>query len=136
MKRLIYAFLILFLSSCHPVFCTWNLGYKQLDKKPERSNIVGFYQLNEKSKEYLKETYTEWPLKLELNNDGYYNFINSSNVKTGKWSVSCEESYACLLELEGISVEPLRAKNGKLAIQVTIGDGDNCEGIIYEKIAN
>jgi hypothetical protein len=35
--------------------------------------------------------------------------------------------------LEGICVEPFSEKEGKLAIQITIGDGDECEGIIYEK---
>ena len=134
MKTFIYLFLILFLSGCNPSFCTWNLGYKQLDKIPERSTIVGFYELNNKSKAFLNETHTEWPLKLELNSVGYYKFINTSTTKTGRWSVSRAESYGCLLELEGIGVEPLSSKNGRPAVQMTIGDADNCEGIIYEKL--
>jgi hypothetical protein len=136
MRAFVVVALIFVSSSCHPVFCGWNLGYKQLEKEPLRSSIVGLYQLNQSSKDYLKENYKEWPIKLELNNDGHYNFVNALNVKTGRWSVSCGESYACLLELEGISVEPFTEKNGTLSIQITIGDGDDCAGIIYEKLKN
>jgi hypothetical protein len=136
MRAFVFVALTFILSSCGPVPCGWNSGYKQLDKEPPRSSIVGLYQLNQSSKDYLKENYREWPIKLEINNDGYYNFINALNVKTGRWSVSCSESYACLLELEGITVEPFSEKNGMLAIQITIGDGDECAGIIYEKLEN
>lgn len=38
------------------------------------------------------------------------------------------------MELEGLTVEPLFEKDNNIAISITIGDGDNCEGIMYEKI--
>jgi len=53
----------------------------------------------------------------------------------GKWSTyfNKKDKY-CLIELEGLTVEPLFEKNNNFAISITIGDGDNCEGIMYEKI--
>ncbi|WP_262887289.1 hypothetical protein [Flavobacterium sp. XN-5] len=38
------------------------------------------------------------------------------------------------MELVGLTVEPLFEKDNNISISITIGDGDNCEGIMYEKI--
>ena len=131
-KPLIILFL---LTSCHPLFCTWDYGYSQLKKEPPRNEVVGEYLLNKKSQEYLKLNPIEWTMKLELLASGKYNFKNERNEiqKTGKWSLTCDDSFDCLMELEKISVEPFYEKNGKYAIGITIGDGDECNGIIYEK---
>lgn len=51
----------------------------------------------------------------------------------GKWWVS-SESYDCLIEVSFIGVVPLVSKDGQMAIMVTLGDGDKCNGVVYEKI--
>ena len=45
-----------------------------------------------------------------------------------------EKEKICYFELEGISVAPLCKKNEKISIMITIGDGDECNGIVYEKV--
>ena len=45
-----------------------------------------------------------------------------------------EKEKICYFELEGISVSSLRKKDGKISIMITIGDGDECNGIVYEKM--
>jgi len=40
--------LLLFLTtSCHPLFCTWDNGYKQLTTEPKRENVIGQFKLVE-----------------------------------------------------------------------------------------
>jgi hypothetical protein len=137
----------IFLFGCHPIFCKWEYGYTQLKKEPLRKSLVGKYILNEYSEAYLiKQGYQKEICRLELfdNNFKLTNapsliFINegvSPQVfnREGKWSVSCTESNDCMIELEDICVVPLAEKDGRTAILITIGDGDECNGIVFEKV--
>jgi len=54
--------------------------------------------------------------------------------KEGKWMVSCGDSNDCMIELENVCVVPLAEKDGRLAILISIGDGDECNGVVYEKV--
>ena len=83
---------------------------------------------------------------LELNENGRYEFSNAPDIildkdghtlmkvmkLEGKWSLYCEPS--CMMELENVTVEPFGERDGTLAILITIGDGDICEGVVYEKV--
>ena len=137
-----------FLCGCHPLYCNWDNDYTQLANAPERDQLIGIYNLSESSKEYLiDEGFLEVGSQLVLKSDGQFilnkapdNIFNSTGnsnkkliTKTGKWYVSCDSSYLCMIELEGVCVTPLSDKNGQLAIPITIGDADVCKGIVYEK---
>jgi len=147
-------FLLFLFVSCHPLFCNWDSDYNQLTIEPSKSEIVGIYELSKDSQDYLGENYNLWPLKLQLLKNGKFIFLSNENPismsdkifaskselnrlvenKVGKWIVSCSNSYDCLIELEGLFVTPLSEKNVQLAIPITIGDGDECNGIVYEKL--
>ena len=131
-----YLFLFIIFTSCHPLFCDWNSGYDQIKVQPKENEIVGIYELTKDSKNFLKSGLKKWPKKIELSsNQEYYLLMqNDKKIKNGKWFLSCDQSYGCILELEGISVEPFCKKENKFAIQITIGDADECNGLVYEKI--
>jgi len=121
-----------------------------MTKKPSKSEIVGIYELSKDSQDYLGENYNIWPLKIQLLENGKFIFINNGNPislsdknlasksdlnnKVGKWIVSCSNSNDCLIELDGLFVTPFSEKDGQFAIPITIGDGDECNGIVYEKL--
>jgi hypothetical protein len=147
--KLLTILLLVTLTSCHPLFCNWNLGYKQLTIEPDHNELVGKYQLNSASMEFLNDReYSADENTLTLSQNGQFKFTNGPDMifeawgisnhklidKEGKWSVSCGESYDCMIELTGVIVAPLSQKNGKLAILITVGYGDECNGIVYEKI--
>ena len=133
---------------CNVGICLWNMGYSQLKVKPEKSELIGIYLLNEVSNGNLtKQGYNVSHTKLKIENDGTYiltdvpaSILNQSDktsstiIKAGRWFVDCKESYGCMIELEGVCVVPLSAKKGRLAVPITIGDPDQCEGIILEKV--
>jgi hypothetical protein len=147
-------FLLFLFVSCHPLFCNWDSDYNQLTKEPSKSKIVGTYELSKDSQDYLGGNFNLWPLKLQLLENGKFIFLSNKNQisksdkifasksdlnrlvenKVGKWIVSCSNSTDCLIELEGLFVTPFSEKNGQLAIPITIGDGDECNGIVYEKL--
>ena len=60
-----------------------------------------------------------------------YSVQNTPFSKAGNWSIDCGKSYGCLIELQGIVVVPLSEKNGQIAIPIEIGDGDECNGIVF-----
>ena len=142
-------FLMLLSNSCHPLFCNWDSGYEQLTELSQKDTIVGEYRLTKQSTEYLKKQGYSENCKLKLLETGEYEIINAPDLifgnseknkgKTinakGKWFSSCAESYDCMLELERIAVIPIaRKNNGAISLLMTIGDGDECEGIIFERV--
>lgn len=153
-KSIIILIAVLFLVSCHPLFCSWDFGYEQLKKEPPKEKVIGKYQLTKESQDFLDENYNVWPLEIELLENNRFVFLYNQNPvsladklftsheglnetvkqKTGKWYISKSESYDCLIELEGICVTPFTEKDNRFAIPITIGDGDECNGIIYEKM--
>ena len=142
--------LILFLlTNCHPLFCTWDNGYTQLTTEPKRERLIGQYKIIESSKEFLIDKgFKNQEFKLELLDNGQFKFTNGPDIifdrqgkskqelinKEGKWSVTCADSFDCLIELENVCVVPLAEKDGLLAILITVGDGDECNGLVYEKV--
>lgn len=149
MKKFILI-LIIVLSGCHPLFCSWEIGYTQLKTRPDNSEIVGIYKLSDDSRDFLEaRNYKKDNYKLTLLSNGEFEFKNAPDMifdtwgesnkkllnRNGIWNVSCAESYDCLIELQGVCVVPLTIKDNRLSIPITIGDGDFCEGIVYEKIA-
>ena len=70
--------------------------------------------------------------------DNIFNAYGNSSkqilIKNGKWSVSDGASYDCLIELEGICVVPFCIRKDHFAVPITIGDGDECRGIVFEKV--
>jgi hypothetical protein len=145
--------ILLIFTSCHPLFCSWQNGYEEINYEPSKREIIGKYELSEKSKSYLNEDYYSWPLKLEISENNQFKFLFENNPesladkifadkgkgfkknKTGKWFYSfMDKEKICYFELEGISVAPLRKKEEKISIMIIIGDGDECNGIVYEKV--
>jgi hypothetical protein len=147
--------ILLLFTSCHPLFCSWQNGYEKLNYEPSEKEIIGQYELSKKSKSYLNEEYHTWPLRIELSKNKEYKLLfennpenladktpesgqNSNKTKKnekGKWFlVFNDREKICDFELEGICVEPLLKKDGKISITITIGDGDECNGIVYEKV--
>jgi len=147
-RKFILLFLILiFTQSCHPLFCDWKFGYEQLTEMENNQIVVGQYILSQKSKDYLKsEGYSTSP-KLTILKSGKYKLTNipkfildwNEEGKTitdleAKWSASCDPSYKCMIELyEFAVVTILENEDGVISIPITIGDGDACNGIIFEK---
>jgi hypothetical protein len=141
--------ILLFLTSCHPLFCSWHSEYSEVKTEPRRETVIGQYRLIQSSKEFLlKKGFSNQEFLLELKENGKFQFTDAPDIifdsygrtqkklieYEGKWALICGESYGCMIELENITVEPLAQKAGSLAILITIGDGDSCEGIVYEKI--
>ena len=137
---------VLLFSSCHPLACSWDFGYIQLTNAPNDSKLFGTYKLDEKSRSYLKDIGLD-PEKciLILNKDKSFSLedapsgisdydsptIPFSNV--GTWNVSYGGSYGCVIELQGLCVVPLSEKDDRFAVPITIGDGDECNGIVFVK---
>jgi hypothetical protein len=128
--------LIFLVTSCHPLSCGWTSDYDIVTEKPRSEKILGNYILSKESQKFLKNDFKNWPMNLNLSNDGRYKFFNQQDqlIKEGKWLLYCDGKAECLMELEGITVEPLGLKETDIAILITIGDGDSCEGIAYEKV--
>ena len=147
--------ILLIFTGCHPLFCSWENGYEEINYEPNKTEITGKYELSDKSKSYLNENYYSWPLKLEISENKQFKFLFEDNPESwtdkifadrkkvneskkniiGKWFYSfMEKEKICYFELEGISVAPLCKKNEKISIMITIGDGDECNGIVYEKV--
>lgn len=139
---------LLLLSSCHPPGCSWDFGYTQLTAEPIEFRLYGIYRLNEKSKSFVKDLGLDPDACiLKLNRDKSFALENAPSgimtdtstdeedtiSKKGTWSVSCDKSYDCMIELQGTCVVPLCEKNDRLAVPITIGDGDECNGIVFEK---
>lgn len=137
------------LDSCHPIFCNWDSGYEQLKELPSKDSIIGLYELTSNSKEFLQSQNLNSNCQLSIMDAGKFDlkknpdFVIGSNSKSigklidksGKWFSNCGDSYGCMIELEGIQVMPLAKKNnGKISILMTIGDGDERNGIIFERI--
>lgn len=134
---------------CHPLFCNWEKGYDQVTTSPDPRRISGIYSLNNQSVKFLtSQGFKVDSCILEIKENGQFilanvpdialnSFSESKNTyetKTGKWNICKYEESGCLMELEGICVEPFLEGHGKFAISKTLGDPDNCEGIIFEKI--
>jgi hypothetical protein len=147
--KLVYLFALILLTGCNPLFCTWDSGYTQLRTEPDRTDIIGEYELTNSSKDFLaSRKFTADKYTLTLSEAGDFIFNNCPDLlfndwaesnqklidKTGKWSVSCAESYDCLIELTGVCVVTLAEKNGQPAILIAVGDGDECNGLVYEKM--
>jgi len=135
--------------SCHPSFCIWDSGYEQLKELPSKESIIGLYELTSNSKKFIQSKGFNTKCQLFIEDSSKFNikeipdFVIDSNSrlvgklidKSGKWFSSCDDSYGCMIELEGLQVMPLaKGKNGKISILMTIGDGDECKGIIFEQI--
>jgi len=155
MKFRIVIVLSFLFTSCHPLFCSWQNGYSKLKNEPTKESLMGKYELSGKSKSYLNDSFNVWPVRIELTENMEYKLLfeenplsladkifsndkelneNKKNV-IGKWSTYFDKNDKnCLMEFEGLTVEPLFEKDNKIAISITIGDGDNCDGIIYEKV--
>ncbi|NEU07789.1 hypothetical protein GZH53_05650 [Flavihumibacter sp. R14] len=137
-----------FSTGCHPLFCPWELGYSQLTDVPPQKELIGKYFLSKKSSSLLaNEGFNINQSELELKDDMQfvltdvpetivedpYSTSKSVISRTGTWSMNCGESYDCMIELHGIGVFPLSEKGGILAVPITMGDGDECRGIVFEK---
>jgi hypothetical protein len=148
-KLFLISFSFLLATSCHPLFCGWDSDYSVVKIHPDPKSLPGLYSLTGPSRKYLGDKgYNVDSCKLELRNDGLFVMTKSPGIvfnpfgasdttyhtRKGRWFVSCDASDGCLMELEGICVEPFLEKDHKLAISKTIGDGDECEGIIFEKV--
>lgn len=144
----IFLLALTILTSCQPLYCDWNKGYDQLTELTSEDLLIGEYRLTEESEEYLLAKGFKKTPKLTLLESGAFNFkdapdnlfdpfgrsLGQTINKTGRWSASCGESYDCMIELQGITVVPIsRKEKGPLAIPLTIGDGDECNGIIFER---
>ncbi|HEX8608563.1 MAG TPA: hypothetical protein VF679_07990 [Pedobacter sp.] len=138
------------LVSCNLGVCVWDIGYKQINTKPDEKDLLGVFHLTEKSITHLSKQDVDLQYtKLELRGDHQYILVDAPSaiinqfdkqqtfIKAGKWSVSCEDLYGgCLIELAGICVVPLTKKAGVLSIPISIGDPDQCEGIVFERTGN
>ena len=139
------------LYSCHPIFCEWDSGYEQLTEFTDEDVIIGNYKLTKNSIDFLKtEGYSEL-CELKLLDYGVFELTKAPDFmfdsfgrnngmttdKTGKWRTTCDKPNDCMIELFGITVVPLAKRgNGPISILITIGDGDECNGIIFEKTDN
>jgi hypothetical protein len=146
--RLLIILTTILLTGCHIGLCTWDFGYKQLTDQPSRDRLVGEYKLIESSRNYLADKgFKKENSKLELLDNGQFKCTSGPDLifdkgqsknefqnKEGKWSLSCADSYDCLIELDNVCVVPIAEKDGRLAILITIGDGDECNGVVYEKV--
>lgn len=146
-----YAILLLFVGSifqsCHPIFCSWELGYSTITESLSNEDVTGIYRLSDQSLEYiLKQGFPEKNYSITLLENGYYfadnlpDFIiskwgetaNKVTTKTNQWGLTCQNLDYCMIELQEIIVTELRQKDGKWAICIPIGDPDGCLGIVYE----
>ena len=133
MTKISLIILLFFFTACHPLHCEWNSGYNPVKVQPNKEDLIGEYVLTKKSQKSPIKNIKLCAFKIELLENGRYKFSSKTNqtLNEGNWLIQCLDE--CLLELEGISVEPLYEKDQEFAILITIGDGDDCEGIVYEK---
>ena len=122
------------------------MGYSPVDSEPTEDKMIGVYYLTKQSiadlnndGDNLKRT------KLELKGEHQYLLTdgpseimdehskNETFIKAGRWFVSCEESYGCMIELEGVCVVTLCKKDNRISIPISIGDPDQCKGVVFEK---
>ena len=140
---------LLFLSSCHPLFCMWDMGFKEV-KFIEERHLIGSYNLTDYSKKVMKYEGNYKGISnstIRLRVDKTYEIVNAPDWlfddfgeshnqyinKSGKWSLTCNENY-CIMELTGLQTgELIFKKSNKLYILLTVGDGDDCRGLVYEK---
>ncbi|MTI19885.1 hypothetical protein E1176_02515 [Fulvivirga sp. RKSG066] len=121
----------------------------QLTEITSEDIIFGSYKLTEESVEYLNSEGYKKTCSLQLYESGEFKLTNAPDfmfdpfgrntgntlTRTGDWSTSCAKSYDCMIDLMGITVVPLSRKlNGPIAILITIGEGDSCNGIVFERI--
>ena len=134
------------LPSCNFGICSWDIGYTQIHSKPKDEEVIGAYTLTQESKtNFANESFDLQYTKLELKADHNYVLVDVPSLlidrngkeqtftKAGRWFVSCEETNACLIELEGVCVVPLCEKNHRISIPMNIGDPDECKGVVFEK---
>jgi hypothetical protein len=143
--------ILLFLSSCHPLFCTWETGYDEVKNKSEVPSLTGQYLLSGNSRKMMKyegnykdippsDLTLSWDRTYHLHNAPDWMFDDSGEPhgqyvdKSGHWSLTCMNNDGCLIELEDVMVVPLCMRNHKAAILITVGDGDECRGMVYEKV--
>lgn len=120
------ALILLLLISCHPLFCNWDKGYSKIEMKIDLNKIIGVYKIENDNSIFPKE------IKLTENGKYYFSETESTLFNNGgKWMriFSNEEN---IIDLENRVVR-LEEKNGNFALLFSIGDPDNCEGIIYIK---
>ena len=143
---LLNIFVFLF-TGCYLLPCDWERGYTQLTTEPDHNKVSGIYLLNQQSVKYLiNESYNVDSCMLELKSNGQYILTKAPDLifsgfnepdysyvtKTRKWLLLTTENKVDI-ELEGFCVVRFTQKHGKFAIPITIGDGDECNGIIFEK---
>lgn len=148
-NSIVLILLLMTLHSCHPLYCDWDRGYEPLTTIENKQRVAGTYSLSKKFEDYIKSKgYSEVP-SLQLHESGAFTlmdmpeFVLDPNEKdpngtvtdtSGTWKVSCDEPYGCLIELENVAVVSLsHSKKGVMSIPITIGDGDMCKGIVFEK---
>jgi hypothetical protein len=142
--------LSVFFTSCHPLFCVWEMGYNKTEKL-NSADVIGKYVLTSYSKKMMQyegryqnitnsilEFKSDKTYRLTDAPDWLLNDFGNSNMayfnKTGRWSFDCDEQ-GCILELEGLQTgELLFKKNAKFFILLGIGDPDSCQGMVYESI--
>src|SRR4051812_25179568 len=111
MKLITFIILIaLIFTACHPIFCIWDFGYDQLKEITDHNKIIDTYHTDDRSKKYLSGLgYPQVDCSLELKAGGNFEFTNApDNIfndgksnkelinQTGKWNISCGESYGCM----------------------------------------
>jgi hypothetical protein len=116
--------------------------------EPSNQEVAGNYRLSNASIEYLKSHgFADQEYFLKLYSDGGFD-INAPDLilnpwgstnhtvkgEKGKWRIDCVIHRGCLIELEGICVVPITRKQNKLAVTIPVSDGDECNGIVYEKL--
>ncbi|WP_158827137.1 hypothetical protein [Mucilaginibacter lacusdianchii] len=127
------------------------MGYDEVQKESDLPSISGQYLLSGHSRKMMKYegNYQHIPpSELVLASDHTYQLHNAPDWmfndfgephgqytdKIGRWNLTCNND-GCLIELEGLMVTPLYMRNHKAAILITVGDGDECQGMVYEKVS-
>lgn len=131
-------------------FPPWDLGYEPVKKTPSENELIGIYELNNSSKEFLRnQGYNIDSSRLDLKTSKVYYFhklpdnvldgFDRSNQKTidqkGKWRTLKNHKESCEIVIGGAGYE-LTKKDNRFAILITIGDPDSRVGIVYEKKDN
>ncbi|MDO6739442.1 hypothetical protein [Wenyingzhuangia sp. 2_MG-2023] len=115
-----------FLISCHPIFCNWDRGYEKIEKKININKIIGTYKIKNKK--------INFPNEIKLSKNGKYYISDTINTffnNRGKW-IHFYNNEENIIDLE-TKVVRFETKGNNYAILFSIGDPDNCEGIIYIK---
>ncbi|MEI1310330.1 hypothetical protein [Leptospira venezuelensis] len=112
-------------------------------------DISGTYRISANSKKYLQDFSSfENESIIEISKSGNYEMrnipsvllqevslpIKKSTILKNRWNIACIENSNCVMELEFLGVRRLaRHMSNNLAILFVLGDGDMCEGLVYEK---